>query len=146
MSPAGSNKRAQNGFTLIELMVTLALAGLLLALVPPLLGKGGDRARLDHDSRLLTDALRLARSRAIAGDREVMVRFESQANLFGIDGVEQKLSRGVAATVETADDDPGILRFYPDGSASGALIQLSNESGNRSLSVDWLTGAVERTP
>lgn len=146
MSPAGSNKRAQNGFTLLELLVTLALATLLLSLVPPLLGKGGDRARLDHDTRLLTDSLRLARSRAIAGDREVAVKFDPEANRFGIDGVERPLSRGVAATVETPADEPGIFRFYPDGSASGAAIRLSNESGSRFLTIDWLTGAVELRP
>ena len=145
MSPAGSNKH-NSGFTLIELMVTLALATLLLSLVPPLLGKGGDRARLDHDARLLGDGLRLARSRAIVGDREVVVRFDPQGNRFGLDEREQSLSRGVAATVETAADEPGILRFYPDGSASGALIRLANDSGSRTLAVDWLTGTVERIP
>jgi len=144
MSPAGSNR--EKGFTLIELMVTLALAGLLLALVPPLLGKGGDRARLDHDFRLLTDNLRLARSRAIVGDREVLVRFDPKANQFAFDDRIHPLSAGVAASVETAADDPGILRFYPDGGASGALIRLANDSGSRALSVDWLTGAVERAP
>lgn len=132
MSRAGSSKHA--GFTLVELMVTLALAGLLLSLVPPLLGKGGDRARLDHDFRLMTDSLRLARSRAIASDQEVVVRFD------------HPLSRGVAITVETPADEAGSLRFHPDGSASGALIRLANESGSRGLSVDWLTGAVEPTP
>jgi general secretion pathway protein H len=130
MSRAGNNK----GFTLIELLVTLALAGLLLSLVPPLLGKGTDRGRLDHDAVLMADKLRLARSKAIASDQEMVVRFD------------QPLSRGVAITVETPSDEGGILRFYPDGSASGALIRLSNESGSRTLSVDWLTGAIERAP
>jgi len=132
MSPVGNSK--QRGFTLVELMVTLALAALMLSLVPPLLGKGGDRARLDHDAKLLAEKLRLARSRAIVSDSEVTMR------------LDQALSRGVTASIDSPADLPGAIRFYPDGGASGAVIHLANDSGSRTLSVDWLTGTVEKQP
>jgi general secretion pathway protein H len=141
MSPAG---KGQSGFTLIELMVTLALAGLLLALVPPLLDKGGDRARLRHESRVMLDQLHQARSRAIAGDREVAMRFDPAARRFGIDGLSQSLAGGVALEIETPSDEVGRIRFFPDGGASGGLIRLSNGSGAARLQVDWLTGMVEQ--
>ena len=119
MSPAG-----KSGFTLIELLVTLALAGLLLALVPPLLGKGTDAARLKHDRRIIAAELSQARSQSIASGKIVEVH--------------PHVSDGVTLTLE------GELRFFPDGSASGAIINLANKSGSARLTVDWLTGATTR--
>jgi general secretion pathway protein H len=143
MSPTG---RGSSGFTLIELMVTLSLAGLLLALVPPLLDKGGDRARLAHDRRLLLSQLRLARSQAIAGNRPVALRFDLDHRLFGIESLGQKIDDSIAVTLDTPLAEAGEIRFFPDGSASGAVIGLANRSGRVRLAVDWLTGSVEAAP
>ena len=133
----------ESGFTLIELMVTLALAGLLLALVPPLLDKGGDRARLAHDRRVLVGQLRLARSEAIAGDHAVDVIFDLDHRLFGIGKPSTSFDASLAVTLDSPIEEKGLIRFFPDGSASGAAIQLANRSGRVDLTVDWLTGAVQ---
>jgi general secretion pathway protein H len=138
-SPAG---RAEAGFTLIELLVTLGLAGLLLALVPPLLDKGGDRARLAHDRRLLLAELRLARSSAIASDRAVTVRFDLERRRFGIETPDRPFAGGIDVSLETPLEDRGAIRFFPDGSASGGAITLANAGGRADLAVDWLTGAI----
>lgn len=143
MSPAG---RAQSGFTLIELLVTLALSGLLLALVPPLIGKGGDRARLNHDRSDLLSQLRLARSEAIAGDRIVAVKFDLAQRIYSVDGKKFSLDRGIEISLETPADESGQIRFFADGSASGAIIRLANPAGKAALSVDWLTGKVATAP
>jgi general secretion pathway protein H len=141
MSRAGNS-----GFTLIELLVTLALTGLLLALVPPLLDKGGDRARLDHDRRQLTAQLRLARSVAIAGDRTEDLLIDAGLRRFGLDKTDLSFSKDVSVAVEGSTGEAGLIRFFPDGSSSGALIRLSNRAGETALAVDWLTGAVGPAP
>jgi len=125
MSPTGEAV-SQSGFSLIELMVTMALATTMLALVPPLLGQGGERARLDHDRRGLIDQFRLARSEAIAGDHEISIGFD--------------------LALETPLADSAEIRFYADGSASGGTIRLVNRSGSVALEVDWLTGGVAQLP
>jgi len=137
---------ARAGFTLIELMVTLALAGLMLALVPPLLDKGGDRARLLHDQRDLVSQLRLARSEAIAGDRPVTLRFDLAKRLYGIERLDQSIDSGIAVTLDTPLAELGEIRFFADGSTSGAVIGLANRSGSARVRVDWLTGSVEVVP
>jgi general secretion pathway protein H len=139
MSPTGKT----SGFTLIELMVTLALAGLLLALVPPLLDKGGDRARLLHDQRGLISQLRLARSEAIAADHPVTLRFDLAGRRYGIEKLDQPIDPGISLTLDTPLAEQGAIRFFADGSASGGIIGLANRSGSASLHIDWLTGSVE---
>jgi general secretion pathway protein H len=142
MSPAGNDR----GFTLIELLVTLALAGLMLAIVPPLLDKGGDRARLNHDRRALFATLRLARSQAIAGGRDISVIFDLSARRFGIREPNQHFADGLDITLEATKNNPPEIRFFADGAASGGIIHLSNPAGQIGLQVDWLTGRVGTVP
>ena len=150
MSPTGEPPVAA-GFTLLELLVTLAVAGLLLTLVPPLMERGSDRARLQSDTRRLSGALGLARSQAIAGAAEVPFVIDLEARRYGIDGggngFSGVLDPGVAVQVEMAaadrlGDRRGLIRFFPDGSSSGGTIHLGNRAGGAIIEVDWLTGKV----
>jgi prepilin-type N-terminal cleavage/methylation domain-containing protein len=141
MSPTGNS-----GFTLIELLVTMALAGMLLAVVPPLLDKGGDRARLVHDRRTLVGQLRLARSQAIAMGRDVPVPFDLSNRRFGIDSPQISFANGVDITLDSTLANPPEIRFFADGSASGAMIHLHNPAGDVVLQVDWLTGRIIALP
>src|SRR5580704_5113851 len=59
------------GFTLIELVVVLAIIGLSLAVVIPLFGAGGRATALTAATGEIRAALRTARSTAIAEDRKV---------------------------------------------------------------------------
>jgi len=145
MSPTGEAV-SQSGFSLIELMVTMALATTMLALVPPLLGQGGERARLDHDRRGLIDQFRLARSEAIAGDHEISIGFDLAHRRYGIGKPDQTIDAGVSVALETPLADSAEIRFYADGSASGGTIRLVNRSGSVALEVDWLTGGVAQLP
>jgi general secretion pathway protein H len=146
MSPTGESPDRASGFTLIELMVTLALAGLLLALVPPLLSRGGDRGRLDHDRRALVSELRLARSEAIMSGRTVNMRFDLPNRRYGTAELTHVIDDGVTLSLETPLADRSEIRFFPDGSASGALLSLSNRGGQATVQVDWLTGKVRSEP
>jgi len=145
MSPTGK-KRREGGFTLIELMVTMAMAGLMLAVVPSLLDKGGDRARLAHDRRGLLSQLRLARSEAIVGGHEVVMRFDLDHRRYGIGSLNQNIDDSVMISLQTPLADRSEIHFFADGSASGGIIQLTNSSGEASLQVDWLTGRVAALP
>jgi general secretion pathway protein H len=46
-------------------------------------------------------------------------------------------------STELNRDGAGVIRFYPDGGASGGYINLSHESGMATqVQVDWLLGSV----
>ncbi len=93
-------------------------------------------AGLDADAtlRALTDALRLARSRAIAQDREVALVTGSGG--FALDGA----ARWALPTGEALSAAQVV--FMPDGGSTGGTILLAAGARRVAVTVNWLTGRV----
>ena len=72
--------RARRGFTLIELMVTLAVLAVLVAMAFPSFSAFMEKARLRAAADALLGQLALARSEAVRSDRNVLL------NIIGEDG------------------------------------------------------------
>jgi len=66
----------QKGFTVIELMVTLAIFALILALSAPGFNAFSNRAEIDSAIRTVTSALQTARQQAIERNKRVKVILE----------------------------------------------------------------------
>jgi general secretion pathway protein H len=138
----------QSGFTMIEMIVVLVVLGLMLGLV---IGRGPMRSpTLDARvaARELTQALRLARSRAITLDRPVSLLLDRVAHDVRIDGARSlALPRDVGVSAATSagvtiSDRVVDITFASDGSSSGARIALGAQDFRRVVVVDWLTGRV----
>ena len=149
-SPRRANPRgdALLGFTLIELVVTLAVMGLVLVLVtgykPPwssALGMRGIAAEL-------AAGLRLARSQAIAGNRPVLFALDLARRRYQVGhdpprNLPAKLELGLLTiNGEKQRATLGDIRFNPDGSSTGGRITLADGGRRIAVGVDWLTGRV----
>jgi type II secretion system protein H len=138
------------GFSLLELLLVLALAGLLAAVVIPSLPGAVESARLRGSAGEVRAVLTLARTLAVSEARSRLVAFDLDRGEYGIDADSRKwlLPEGIRlATVRLGDADKGSgvvrVRFYPDGSADDAEIALSSAGGGkRKVTVDPLTGIV----
>ena len=134
------------GFTLIELIVVMALIALVVLVVPPFFSTQGGSVGLEAAARKLASGLRLARSEAIARDREIALALDLGKRRYTIGGEAwQVLPAGIALAVDPAPSDAereGGIRFFPDGSSSGGGITLSSGSRTYRVAVDWLTGQV----
>jgi general secretion pathway protein H len=132
--PAVRARRRQAGFTLIEMIVVLAIMGLigLLVLVRQPLHSAG----LDTEAtvRALTSALQGARSRAIVQDRDVTVVTNSVG--FAVDG------GAVWKLPQNETFSAAQVVFAPDGGSSGTTIVLAAGPRRITVSVNWLTGRV----
>jgi general secretion pathway protein H len=140
----------QRGFTLVELLVVLAILGLLAGLIVARGPVRSGRVDLDAAATDLTSALRLSRSEAVVERRPIALEFDLAQHRWR-DGTGE--SHAVPPTigidlVTIAGDTKretgiGRIRFEPDGSATGGTIRLSLGTRITVISVNWLTGDIE---
>ena len=137
------------GFTLIELVVVLAIMGLMLALV---LTHGPMRSptlQTRAAAAQVAQGLRSARARAIALNRPVTFSLDLAGHSFRIDdaapqALPDALRLAVLTVAGKASRQRGIgtISFAPDGSSSGGRIELAGYGTRLLVGVDWLTGLV----
>lgn len=140
-SPTG--KTARFGFTLLEMLVVLAIIGVLLALALPHYAQLSPRLRMLAASRQLLIDLRRARVEASTGQRTVAVSFYPARQAYVIDNLEDRLDVAfdVASNgVQASSDSVPVFYFYTDGSATPGRIALADSGFGVNVHVDGLTG------
>ena len=136
------------GFTLIELAVVVAILGVMIALVAPMLGELGE-ANLKRSARHLTGMIRFLHEESQAKKMEYRLRFDIQDGRYWAEsfklisesaGEFQKTTSVIAGEgslfgqttfrdikAGSHPDDPYIL-FTPDGWVENAIIHLRDGS------------------
>lgn len=143
--------RDRGGFTLVELLLTLAVMVVVTAVVIPTLGRYQQNTALREAEDLMKS--RLMRARLAAMDRAEPTSFVAQSDhsTFRIQ-CGNSLPAGVESLPDgvrfVADDTPSgkwssPIWFYPNGTATDSIVKLINDRHQiRTLSVRRLTGAV----
>jgi general secretion pathway protein H len=138
----------QVGFSLLEVLVVLAIMGLIYALVAPRIG-GGGATELRAATRQVAAGLRKARVNAIAKRKEAILTVDVEQRQFSVDGDPRRhgLPKDAEISVYTAQAEAvegkqAAIRFYPDGSSTGGAVALARGELRLRVDVDWLTGAV----
>lgn len=106
------------GFSMIELLVVLAIIGVASALIIPMFGNGVSTTELRSTARQLASGLRLARSEALTQRRETFLVLDVAGRRFKVDQdpKEYPLPRNVELKLFTAqkdlvDEKVGSIRF-----------------------------------
>jgi len=135
------------GFTLLELIVVLAIAALVIGAVLPVGGRRGGR-ELERAARDVAASLRIVRERAILANATTTLTVDLEHGFYqGEGGRAAAFPRGAEVRLATTADEEerpriGRIRFYPDGSASGGGVLLTRDGERLAVLVDWLTGGV----
>ena len=136
------------GFTLIEVIVTLAILGLALVLVAGYKPPWSSGLGLKGTASELASGLRLARSEAIASNRPVAFDLDVTDHLYRVGaGATRRLPANLSIELLTIIGENrgarvGDIRFNPDGSSTGGRISLADGKQHVAVGVDWLTGRV----
>jgi general secretion pathway protein H len=142
--------RRADGFTLLELIATLLLLGLVYALAGPALEPGPTSIEVKAAARQLAAGLRKARGTAIAGHRDAVLTLGVESREFSVSGdprtykLPDRIDLAVfTAQAETMSEKTGGIRFFADGSSTGGRIAVSGGTTRLEVDVDWVTGRVK---
>ena len=150
MSPAGKPpRRSAAGYTLLELLVVITVAGLITSAFATNIFAGRESIQLRAAAQDLTALLKRTRGDALAHNREAAVFVDVDEKTYGVDGGTDLGSLPAEAEIqfltaaeEVSREARGSVRFFPDGSATGGGIRLSQNGQSYLISVHWLTGQV----
>ena len=140
---------SEQGFSLVELLVVLVLAAMLSALALPLVSGVMDGVRMNGAAREVVAALRAARGKAAASQREVALSLNTRQATLAVAGAARRLDLPetaelslVVARRERLSEHEGAIRFYPDGSSTGGRVSLRHGARVTLIDVNWLTGKI----
>jgi general secretion pathway protein H len=147
-STADDRERRDAGFALYELILALAILGLVASVVFPRVVRGVGPAELRTKSLEIAALFRSDRNAALRHHRDVVSRIDLTrgAVLSGATGYAVTVPRGVAMELVQSDREAtaggGGIRFRPDGRSSGGVLALRRGDVGYQVSVNWLTSGV----
>lgn len=140
VAPDPALSRRTAGFTLIEALVVLAIAGLIAGIGFPGVMRAISGWQFRNSGVAVGAALQDARARALTTGRVVRFVADPAQRRYGIAGeamhsIEQPTR--IAAS-------PDVITFFSDGSASGGRVTISDSGGRQTiLAVQSETGLIE---
>lgn len=141
------------GFTLLEMLVVLAIIAAASLLAMAAFGGGMRGMQLRNSAKEIAAQLRFARAVAISTGEPQEVFIDPRARSWrgakgrsgSLPGEGDVVFTGAAAGqfADTADGEgKGVVRFFPDGAATGGRVRLLANGAGWDVDVRWLTGEV----
>lgn len=122
-----SRNRAEAGFTLLEMLVTIAVMGIVLAVLAGSMRPQSHRLEMEAAAREVAQAMRQARGTALTTGLPVALALPR-----------------LPPWLTVAERAPaGGIVFTPDGASSGGAVLLAGAGLSAAVSADWLTGRVD---
>jgi type IV fimbrial biogenesis protein FimT len=138
-------EKRERGFTLIELIITISIAVIILAILAPELRKMMTRNRLNGAGRQIVNDLMNSRMKASSQNNRFRVIFldnhrymihDDDNNNNSVDTGEATLTKDIQTSYRdvtfSATANP---IFYPRGTSWGTTITVSNSVGSKDVSV-----------
>ncbi len=140
--PCAIGDAREAGFTLTELLVVLAIIGLIVAAIPVLLQTALPGARARAATQALAQDLRTLRGQAIAGGGATSIRFDAARQVYLLEPGDHKHKLPNAVPFSLPRAGASQIGFYADGSSTGGTVYVGDGALRHRISIDWLSGRV----
>jgi general secretion pathway protein H len=145
----GRRRPCNAGFTLFELLVVMVILGMVMVAVSALYRTPSAGLQVSAAAQLAASRLRDLRAAALTsgGERSATIDVNARVIRFSDGRAPLRLARSIAVSVTGAESErrakgmPGV-RFFPNGSSTGATIQLRSKRQAYEVRINWLTGRV----
>ncbi|WP_045836334.1 GspH/FimT family pseudopilin [Hyphomicrobium sp. 99] len=137
------------GFTLFEVLAVMVVVGMMVVALSTFNRPGTAALELKAAAMQTASRLRDLRSVAITKgkDRVALIDVNAHWVEFNDGRAPVTINRAIAVAVTAAESErrsptTSGIRFFPNGSSTGATIKLSTERQAYEVRVNWLTGRV----
>lgn len=148
-----NTRRAEDGFTLLEVICVLAILSILALFVVPALPRGTSRAKLESYAIATATLLKVDRNAALRRHTDIATEVDAKNRIIrsGATGRSVRVPNDVdfdtlrAARCDPSPTQPAIL-FFSSGLSCGGVITLSKGGNRYQVRVNWLTGEIDIVP
>ncbi len=145
--------RAEDGFTLLEMVCVIAIVAMLAAVLLPNLAHDTSRPRLEAYAVETAALLKADRTAAIRHRAPISTQVDAQERLLrsGSNGRTLQIPDDVTVTAMLpvrCNERPAhsTITFFATGMSCGGVIVLSRLGTAYEIRVNWLTGGIEIAP
>lgn len=139
---SAADRDRDGGFTLIEMIVVLAILAIAIGLVVPLFGQRGSGAQLTAAAARVRAIMAEARATAIAENREIVFHGDRSGG-YWLDGRHRGLDAGDLRILTSGQ---ALIAFFPSGGSSGGRVIVQGPYSRREIAVDAVTGRAVASP
>lgn len=131
---------SQKGFSLFEMLIVLVIMAVIAAMATPAVGRIMDNLSFRGQTRKINSLIRYARLQSISSGEELLLTLdEGDECVFKLSGPVNESRSCDLAEEDVLVMEPAEIMFFPEGTATPAMITFEKGERVKRIRIDLLT-------